>query len=267
MSPWRSRLQTLTTLPDGKTLQRWSRTLHTWSGLGLGLLIVQLAVTGLFLLNTKALSFVGERRIDLSVLPGHYGKRGPGEAMRVEAMSVSADGSHLATVGPRGAMQSRDGGETWTALAPELREPKAVQHAFGAVWLGHKRGLARVDLASGVVQAVVIPGAAGKEVRSLTLHPQLGLIAHGPELGMLHAADGLAWARLGRTTPTAAAPTSVEAKKVLTDLHTGKFFDGKLLLVYDLTALALMAFVATGVHLWLAPRWKRWRRRTRAVPG
>jgi hypothetical protein len=70
--------------------------------------------------------------------------------------------------------------------------------------------------------------------------------------------DGLTAASFVGATPP--RTTGVELKKIMDDLHTGKFFAGKLILLYDLLALSLVLFVITGIHLWLAPQLIKWRR-------
>lgn len=62
-----------------------------------------------------------------------------------------------------------------------------------------------------------------------------------------------------------AAPMTLA--KYLNDLHTGKLFGHKLWIVYDLIALGLVLFVATGLYIWVYPKsvkWKKEREQARA---
>jgi len=62
-----------------------------------------------------------------------------------------------------------------------------------------------------------------------------------------------------------AAPMTLA--KYLNDLHTGKLFAHKLWIVYDLIALGLVLFVATGLYIWVYPKsvkWKKEREQARA---
>ncbi len=55
--------------------------------------------------------------------------------------------------------------------------------------------------------------------------------------------------------------------KYLNDLHTGKLFAHKLWIVYDLIAIGLALFVATGLYIWIYPKsvkWKKEREQARA---
>lgn len=56
-----------------------------------------------------------------------------------------------------------------------------------------------------------------------------------------------------------AAPT-MTLDKYLTDLHTGKLFGDKLWTLYDLTAIGLALFVATGLYIWIYPKSVKWRK-------
>ncbi len=47
--------------------------------------------------------------------------------------------------------------------------------------------------------------------------------------------------------------------KYLNDLHTGKLFADRLWTLYDLTAISLVLFVATGLYIWGQPRLSKWR--------
>jgi hypothetical protein len=46
----------------------------------------------------------------------------------------------------------------------------------------------------------------------------------------------------------------IEVKKIVDDLHTGHAFGVGVRLLYDLTAIGMLLFAVTGVHLWWTPR-------------
>ena len=58
---------------------------------------------------------------------------------------------------------------------------------------------------------------------------------------------------------TVPAPPMTLAK-YLNDLHTGKLFAHKLWLVYDLIAIGLVLFVATGLYIWIYPKSVKWKK-------
>lgn len=127
-----------------------------------------------------------------------------------------------------GAYVSKDAGGHWTALtgpsgsAMDLTTEITVI-TFDAsqrdyAFVGTKRGLYRYHQDSGAVEAV-------------DLEPLERLIE--------------------------AMPIKMTLDVYLNDLHTGKLFGDKLWPLYDLTAAALVLFVATGFYMWLYPRLRR----------
>ena len=70
------------------------------------------------------------------------------------------------------------------------------------------------------------------------------------------------------TAVAAGAHREMTLEKYLTDLHTGKLFGDLFWPLYDLTAIAIVLFVGTGLYIWIYPTLaKRRKRRRAAVPG
>ncbi|MBI2392792.1 MAG: PepSY domain-containing protein [Deltaproteobacteria bacterium] len=242
--------------PVLERLLRVSRKVHTWSGVALALLVLVEAVTAIFLLNKKALATIDKVAIDTRALPSHYA-RAPNEARAFEVLAVDPrDGARLWAGTKWGLEESVDGGATFTERA-DVGHVKSIHFDGDAIWTGGPGGLFRCDSDMRCARREGVT-----EVRSIaSLAPGTLLVA--TKQGLFRSDD-----RGATFQPTAKAETnaSVPLGKVLGDLHTGKFFDGKLDLAYDALGLALVVFVITGLHLWVTPILAR-RRKARAAPG
>lgn len=127
-----------------------------------------------------------------------------------------------------GAYISRDAGEHWTTLAGPPGSGADLTTEISVIvfdpsqrdyaFLGTKRGLYRYHQESATVEAVDLE----------TLERLI-----------------------------AAIPVKMTLDVYLNDLHTGKLFGDKLWPLYDLTAAALIFFVATGIYMWIYPTLRR----------
>ncbi len=127
-----------------------------------------------------------------------------------------------------GAYASRDAGRHWTALAGPSGSAADLTTEISLIvfdasqrdyaFLGTKRGLYRYHQDSGTVESV-------------DLEPLERLIE--------------------------AMPMNMTLDVYLNDLHTGKLFGDRLWTLYDLTAAALLLFVATGFYMWIYPTLRR----------
>lgn len=238
--------------------ERWlqpSRKVHTWSGLALALLIVVEAVTGFFLLNKGALSAIDRTTVSTSALPRHYGDA-VDEVSSLEVLAVDPrDPRHVLDGSKGGLLESRDGGSSF-AEAAAVGHIKAIHFDdSGALWIGGPKGLYRCDA------SLRCDSRSKMDVRSIA-RTDSGALLVASKRGLYRSSDGTTFSLL----PSAATSNAVPLGKVLGDLHTGKFFDGRLDLAYDALAIALLVFVGTGLHLWLTPALLRRRKaRARAV--
>jgi photosystem II stability/assembly factor-like uncharacterized protein len=169
---------------------------------------------------------------------------------------------------PSEVFASRDAGLTWTAIqfpepvGHELRLMASADAAGALVVTGHALYAATSD---GRAVPATPPAATGDMHLAVAARTGGGAVVASRGT-LLESRDLASWERLAEPAPTASG--TVELGKVLTDLHTGAFFGGALWIVYDLAALALLLFVATGLHLWLAPILrKREKRRSAAASG
>ncbi|MEW6248694.1 MAG: PepSY domain-containing protein [Nitrospirota bacterium] len=127
-----------------------------------------------------------------------------------------------------GAYISRDAGRHWTALAGPSGSAADLTTEITVItfdasqreyaFVGTKRGLYRYHQETGTVESV-------------DLEPLERLVA--------------------------AVPMKMTLDAYLNDLHTGKLFGDRLWPLYDLTAAALVFFVATGMYMWMYPKLRR----------
>ncbi len=187
----------------------------------------------------------------------------------------------------RGLFESEDHGRNWMAVTDESRgllprmKITAIQRSpgdAGAVFLGTKMGpyVSTDEGAHWVSLGERLPIPEGmapdqeaqekaREVMTIAFDPQRpGLVYFGTHHDIYrydqHAdtVSALDLAPVAALAATAAPKMTLE--KYLTDLHTGKLFGDKLWTIYDLTALGLVLFVATGVYIWVYPKSVKWRK-------
>jgi hypothetical protein len=180
----------------------------------------------------------------------------------LEGVAVTADGSvWVLAKQPAALLVSRDRGIAWREVrgGTELDEGSLVADptAHDRVLVGTKRAVLAA-VADGSTAAVSVPG----------------LGAEGP-IGLAAAGDRVVAVRGARSATLASgawqvapAPVAIEGGgkpltvgKFLEDLHTGALFGKRLWIVYDLGALAMIVFVFTGLHMWIAPILVRRRKR------
>lgn len=240
----------------------WSRRVHTWAGVSLGLVILMEGCTALFLLHKHDLPTLDQVEVPAWLLPGRY----DGQVTRprpVERVAVDLTApARMLVASADGALVTADGGAAWTPLAlpPGLDRIHAVAIGGDALWLGHGVGLTRCTLDGAACADVALDadrGRADRRARAVRSVAVVGarvvVVLHkGPAL----ASDdgGARWRPLSLRRPTGQARAGgAPLGKVLADLHTGAFFGGAAWVVYDLAAVAMVLFVITGLHLWLAP--------------
>ncbi|MEW6434750.1 MAG: hypothetical protein AB1730_24895 [Myxococcota bacterium] len=131
--------------PGSNLLLRWSRQLHTWCGVALGLLIVVEAVTAIFLIHDEALAGWGAVQVPTAWLPARY--RDKGHDARITALAARPGAPEELFAGTRqGLYRSRDGGRSfdWLAGPTAGLEVEALLFTEGHLWVGtRKSGLLR----------------------------------------------------------------------------------------------------------------------------
>lgn len=244
-----------------KRLERWARQIHVWGGIVLVVALAMLALTGWWLLHPEALADLGRVRVAVDWLPGHYARTAP---VLFEAVVPSGPNGELAAVGKAGLWTRGAGALPWRQrLGPEtVGHLRAVAADGDQLWMVGKNG-AFVGGPPKSLQRLPLPDEVAKQAR--------GLQVVRPDRVAILLADGQAWTcstaqcRLepGTPGPGTGQITGVELKKLVVDLHTGKFFDGWLSAVYDAAALGLAALALSGAYVFAAPRLRR-RARTAA---
>lgn len=206
---------------------------------------------------------------------------------RVEITSLLIAESRWFLGTQRGLFESEDQGRSWTPVTDESRGlPARVKITAiaqspadaGAIFLGTKIGpYLSTDGGLhwiGLGERLPMPdGPApdqevlekGREVMTIAFDPQQpSLVYFGTHHGIYrydrHADTILALDLEPVAALAATGSPKMTLEKYLADLHTGKLFSDKLWTLYDLTALSLVLFVATGLYIWIYPKSVQWRK-------
>jgi hypothetical protein len=128
-------------------LLRWSRHLHTWFGVVIGIFLIVEALTAIYLVHDKSLQGLGSAQLDVGWLPDHYEVGGAAPRLTAVAVDPSRPGRLIA--GTRaGLFESVDGGRTFACLGGGTSgfEAQALLFVDGSLYVGTKKsGLLRCD--------------------------------------------------------------------------------------------------------------------------
>lgn len=192
---------------------------------------------------------------------------------------------------PRGLFYSTDRGSSWdmTSEGPWGQSKRTKVNTLAAdpvspqtIYAGTKMGLYRStnggvnwENLSERAEIAVPVNEDGEErdktqeVMTIAFEPnQPATVLFGTHRGLYRydtAHDAVSMVDL--SVAVASVAPSMSWAKYLNDLHTGKLFAHKLWIVYDLIAIGLVLFVATGLYIWVYPKsvkWKKEREQARA---
>lgn len=201
---------------------------------------------------------------------------------RVEVTAILLGDDRWLVGSTTGLFQSRDRGATWEAVAQgpwnQARRTKvntlvAAPASADLIYAGTKMGLYRTtdggatwESLNDRVRPVLSPADDGEDMEKALEVMAIAFVAAQPNILLLGTHHGLYRfdARDGKVSPlnldSAVAglpPPRMSLAKYFNDLHTGKLFAHKLWIAYDLVAIGLVMFVATGVYIWLYPKLRR----------
>lgn len=136
--------------PRSNAVLRWSRHLHTWFGVVVGILITVEAMTAVYLIHDKSLSGIGSAQLSTGWLPARY--RVDDKAMRITALAAGPQWPGRFIAGTRnGLYQSPDGGRSfqWLDGPTAGLEVEALLLVGEHLWVGTKKtGLLRCSSAA-----------------------------------------------------------------------------------------------------------------------
>ncbi|MFQ5544227.1 MAG: PepSY domain-containing protein [Nitrospiria bacterium] len=187
----------------------------------------------------------------------------------VEIKSLLLTDSRWLAGTKRGLYESLDKGAQWAPVKRgPFEKPKRVEIKILAqspwngnvLWAGSKKGL--YQSADGgeswEKMSHILP--MEKESRDLTtiaFDPNQERTFFGTHNGLFSYQSGAEKAVSMSSLSLVAAATvenpEVSLEKYLDMLHTGKLFGDELWILYDLTAVAMVLFVGTGLYIWLYP--------------
>jgi len=169
----------------------------------------------------------------------------------------------------KGLYESLDKGAQWAPVKrgafekPKRTEIKVLAQSpwnSSILWAGAHKGLYRSADGGGSWEKMSHILPMEKEAQDLTaiaFDPDQKRTFFGTHKGLFSYQPGMEKA-ISMASLTLVAATTVEnpeisLEKYLDMLHTGKLFGDELWILYDLTALAMLLFVGTGLYIWLYP--------------
>ncbi|MFQ5643346.1 MAG: PepSY domain-containing protein [Thiogranum sp.] len=243
-----------------------ARKLHTWAGLGAGLWLAVLGITG-FVLDHRDWAWLWQSTAPEFLVPGQIVAKARSGTVRLYQLNPDQPQQHVAG-GPQGLWISNDGGQRWQSVVFNtatvmpgvnviLRFPGMPRSGF---WLGTSDGVWELDTVTGMAQRVALPGAritalaAGASDTGL-----LGVMDRSRVFRLDLAHDSPpAWIDLAAPAP-GELPESIALSRLVHDLHFGR---GLLaaplsLLINDAGAWLMLLLPVGGFLFWWLPR--RWR--------
>lgn len=218
------------------------RNWHTWVSLVLGIPLLLVGLTAVFIAHDKSL---GTKDITLPLGGVDY------EAIEIRS-SINVGTEHW--IGTKQGVFRLDG-ERATLLAGSPKdEVRDMANAGSAVLMAGKKALWRVE--NGQAERVY-----KADCWQVTATGQ-GYAAACKDVGLLVSADGKTWTERKVDFPPevlAALPKELTLSKVIMDIHTGKLFFGKEYewIWIDLLGLACVGLGITGLVMWMRSRRQR----------
>lgn len=218
------------------------RNWHTWVSLVLGIPLLLVGLTAVFIAHDKSL---GTKDITLPVGGMGY------EAIEIRS-SLHVGAEHW--IGTKQGVFRLDGERATPLAGAPKDEVRDMASASNAVLMAGKKALWRVE--NGQAEAVY-----KADCWQVTANSQ-GYTAACKDVGLLASADGKTWAERKVDFPPevlAALPKELTLSKVIMDMHTGKLFFGKEYewIWIDLLGLACVGLGITGFVMWMRSRRQR----------
>lgn len=202
-----------------------------------------------------------------------------------EVTAILLDDERWLVGTPRGLLYSTDRGSSWDMMSegPWSQAKRTKVNTLAAdpvsphtIYAGTKMGLYRStnggvnweNLSDRTEAVAEETGEAedmekAREVMTIAFEPsQPATVWVGTHRGLYrYDAQTGAFSSIAIGAALAGMPAApMTLAKYLNDLHTGKLFAHKLWIVYDLIAIGLVLFVATGLYIWIYPKSVKWKK-------
>jgi hypothetical protein len=221
-------------LQEKSKVRPWVKKSHNWIGLGSGVFLVALLATGVALNHpSKWIAGADAQRLSLAADP-----RDPDRLYRGTASLLE---------------RSEDGGRTWEEVPMAFPPLEVVDIAFhpkdpGTVYILQRwHGPLKSDDGGVVWETVPLsfdPQQAGVELTGLGVSAAGDLYLETSQGLLTRPAGSEAWESLDFDL------ARKNWTRIVKTLHNGHFFGEWFVKVYDVSALALLLLIVTGIVLW-----------------
>ena len=248
-----------------------ARKLHTWAGLGAGLWLAVLGITG-FVLDHRHWSWLWQSTLPEFLVPGQIAAKARSASVRLYQLNPDHPQQRIAG-GPQGLWISNDSGQRWQAVvfnasatAPGvniiLDDPA---RPWSRLWLGTDDGVWELDAATGTARRVTLSGARVTALSTgASAAELLGVVDKSRAFRLDLTNDPRpAWIELAPPAPDQ-LPENIDLSRLVHDLHFGR---GLLvapvsLFINDIGAWVMLLLPLGGFLFWWLPR--RWKSTARS---
>lgn len=249
-----------------------ARKLHTWAGLGAGLWLAMLGMTG-FVLDHRDWSWLWQSTAPEFLVPGQIAAKARNATTRLYQLNPDQPQQRIAG-GPQGLWISNDSGQHWQAVIFNTSKTMPGINVilddpathWPNLWLGTNDGIWKLDATSGTAQRVTL---SGTRITALSAGPSpnglLGVVDKSRvfRLDLTHDPRP-AWIDL---VPPASdqLPKTIGLSRLVHDLHFGRglLVAPASLLINDIGAWLMLLLPVGGFLFWWLPR--RWKSTARSA--
>ncbi len=249
-----------------------ARKLHTWAGLGAGLWLVVLGLSG-FVLDHRDWNWLWQSTVPELLVPERVAATARRGTVRLYQLDPAQPSRRVAG-GPQGLWFSEDGGQSWRpAHFESMAGMPAInvvtpdpRHGWSLLWLGSRDGIWMFDPAAGVARRVALKG---QNVTALSRGAVLdGLVGVVERSRVFRFGPATAFAPLWidpQPPDPAQLPDRIGLSRLVHDLHFGRGLVTQplSLLINDAGAWVMSLLPAGGFLFWWLPR--RWKSRSRGA--
>lgn len=242
-----------------------ARKLHTWAGLGAGLWLAILGITG-FVLDHRDWSWMWQYTVPELLVPDQVVDKARNGTVKLYQINPDRPAQRVAG-GPQGLWMSVDGGQQWK---PVTFETSAAMPGINVIlddsgsswsklWLGTRNGVWRLDPVTGSAQPVALEG---ENITALSEGPTprelLGVVDKSWVFRLI-LTGGVQPERIDVAPPNPdQLPGHIDISRLVHDLHFGRgtLAEPFSLLANDIGAWIMLLLPVSGFLFWWLPR--RW---------
>ncbi|HED52560.1 MAG TPA: hypothetical protein ENI83_03290, partial [Gammaproteobacteria bacterium] len=239
------------------------RKLHTWAGLGAGLWLAVLGITG-FVLEHRDWSWMWQSTAPEFLVPAQIIDKARNGTVKLYQINPDRPTQRVAG-GPQGLWISHDSGQHWQPVvftaSPAMPGINMIlddpETGWSQLWLGTRNGVWQLDPVTGEAQSVALEGRNITTLSKAASPTELLIVVDKSRLFRLDLTGRMPPAAIDIAPPAPGQlPTHIGLSRLVHDLHFGR---GLLaapvsLLINDVGAWIMLLLPIGGFLFWWLPR-------------